>query len=76
MEGQDMNYDYSSNAGVDMSGGYDPNAMVQPQDPYAGLNDEQRIALEEEFRVELAKVRRQRNSYEILVSSSSVSLLL
>lgn len=56
MEGQEMNYDYSANQGVDMTGAYDPNAMAQPQDPYAGLNDEQRVALEEEFKVELAKV--------------------
>lgn len=52
MEGQD-NYDYGNTGDM---GSYDPNAVAAPADPYAGLNDEQRAALEEEFKVELAKV--------------------
>lgn len=38
---------------------YDPNAAVagDATDPYAGLDDQQREALQEQFRAELAKVR-------------------
>lgn len=39
---------------------YDPNAVAgdaATTDPYAGLDDQQREALQEQFRAELAKVR-------------------
>jgi len=66
------NYDYTNTTGADYAT-YDPNATatIPPSDPYAGLNDEQRAALEEEFRAELAKTEEEIQTLKQVLASKT-----
>ena len=66
MEGQET-YDYQP-TGNEM--GYDPNA-TQPEDPYAGLDEEGKAALQEQFRLELAKTEEEIATLRQVLASKS-----
>lgn len=65
MEAQD-NYEYQT-AGNEM--GYDPNAVQE--DPYAGLDEDGKAALQEEFRQELAKTEEEIATLRQVLASKS-----
>lgn len=67
MEGQE-NYDYQP-AGNEM--GYETGSSVPLDDPYAGLDEEGKAALQEEFRQELAKTEEEIATLRQVLASKS-----